>query len=140
MKTLDEIINNENYKRLNRALIDRSIELATKIHEAMRSAEITEIGDYSIRTVKSHSGYSDTSLYILAQTESDYETYPEYRSLEDRTSRYYCNDFNCWIEAAKGKDRLKFLNDAKSILNEIYTIKQERIANVEKALKEVESL
>lgn len=137
MKTLDEIINNENYERLNGALVDRSIELAEKIRKAMLSAEMTEVGDYSIHTVRSNSGFSNTSLYI--EVPSDYD-YPEYRSLENSTSTYYCNDFDCWIEAAKGKDRLKFLNDAKSILNEIDTIKQKRIANVEKALKEVECL
>ena len=140
MKTLDEIINNESYEKLNGALKERTYELAKKIREAMRSAEVTEIGDYSIRTVRSNSGYSDTSLYILAEAGHDYESYPEYRNLEDEKSYYYCNDFHCWIEAAKGKDRLKFLNDAKSILEEIEAIKQKRMADVEEALKATENL
>lgn len=141
MKTLDEIINNENYKKLNGALIDRSIELAEKIREAMRSAEITEIGDYSIRTVRSgRCGYSDTSLYIEAEVESNWGCEPEYHNLEATESKYFCGDFDCWIDAAKGKDRLKFLNDAKSILEEIESIKQKRMEEVEKALKEVESI
>lgn len=139
MKTLDEIINNEHYERLNGALVERSCELANKIRKAMRSAEVTKIGDYSIRTVRSNSGYSDTSLYIVTH-DGEYDDYPEYRSLEHEESYYYCNDFNCWIEAAKGRDRLKFLNDARSILDEIESIKQKRIANVEDALKAVENL
>lgn len=137
MKTLDEIINNAEYERLNGALAERSYELAKKIRKAMCSAEVTEIGDYSIRTVRSNSGYSDTSLYI--EVSSDYD-YPEYRSLEDEGSYYYCNDFNCWIEAAKGRDRLKFLNDAKNILEEIESIKQKRMADVENALETVKNL
>lgn len=140
MKTLDEIINNDSYEKLNGALVERSIELAEKIREAMRSAEITEIGDYSIRTVSAHSGFSDTSLYIEAEVESNWGCEPEYRDLESSKSGYYCNDFNCWIESAKGKDRLKFLNDAKSVLEKIEDIKQKRMADVELALKEVESL
>lgn len=133
MKTLDEIINNENYERLNGALVERSVELAEKIREAMRSAEITELGDYSIRTVSSHSGFSDTSLYIeVGET--------EYRCLETSESRYLMNDFNCWIKAAKGKDRLKFLNDAKYILNDIEAIKQKRMKEVENALNAVDGL
>lgn len=140
MKTLDEIINNEHYEKLNGALIERSIELAWKVSDAMRSAEITEVGDYSIRTVRTNSGFSDTSLYIKAEVVNDYETYPEYRCLEERKSFYYANDFNCWIEAAKGKDRLKFLNDAKSIVKEIELIKQKRIADIEKALNDVEEV
>ena len=140
MKTLDEIINNENYERLNGALVSRSIELAEKIRKAMRSAEVTEVGDYSIRTVRSNSGFSDTALYIAAEVDTVWETCTEYRSLENSTSGYYCNDFHRWIEAAKGRDRLKFLNDARSILDEIESIKQRRIASVEDALKAVANL
>lgn len=140
MKTLDEIINNANYERLNGALVERSIELAEKIRKAMRSAEISEVGDYSIRTVRSNSGFSDTALYISVEIDTDWGTETGYRSLEDSTSVYYCNDFNCWIEAAKGRDRLKFLNDAKSILEEIDAIKQNRIDDVKNALEAVEGL
>lgn len=140
MKTLDEIINNAEYKSLNGALVDRSIELAKKIRKAMRSAEITEIGDYSIRTVSTRSGFSDTSLYIEADVKSNWGCEPEYHDLELSESGYYANDFNCWIEAANGKDRLKFLNDAKSILEEIESIKQKRMADVESVLKAVENL
>lgn len=128
MKTLDEIINNENYERLNGALVERSVELAEKIRKVMHSSEITRIGDYSIRTVTSSSGFSDTALYYVN------------RSLEAIENRYFCNDFNCWIEAANGKDRLKFLNDAKYIVNEIETIKQERMKEVENALNAVDGL
>lgn len=140
MKTLEEIINNENYKKINTALIDRSIELVGKIREAMQSAEIEEIGDYSIRKVSSNSGYSDTSLYIEADVEHDWGCETEYRCLEYYKSRYFVGDFNCWIEVAKGKDRIKFLNDAKSILEEIDAIKQKRMKDIDNALKEVENL
>lgn len=140
MKTLDEIINNENYTKLNGALVERSIELAEKIREAMRSAEIEEIGDYSIRTVRTHSGFSNTALYIEVGVDSNWGEIPEYCSLETSESSYFTGDFNCWIQAAKGKDRLKFLNDAKSILEEIDKIKQKRMSDVENALKVVEDL
>lgn len=140
MKTLDEIINNENYTKLNGALVERSIELAEKIREAMRSAEIEEIGDYSIRTVRTHSGFSSTALYIEAAVDSNWGGILEFHSLETSESGYYTGDFNCWIHAAKGKDRLKFLNDAKSILEEIDKIKQKRMSEVENALKVVEDL
>ena len=139
MKTIDEIINNAPYVKLNGALIDRSKELANKIRKAMDSAEITEIGDYSIRTVRTHSGFSITSLYIEVETDGPYKI-PEHRSLEQTKSFYYAGDFDAWIEAAEGRDRLKFLNDALSILEEIEAIKQKRLADVELALKTVENL
>ena len=140
MKTLDEIINNENYEKLNGALIERSVELAEKIRKAMRSAEVTEIGDYSIRTVSSYSGFSDTSLYVVAEVGDELGSKLEYRSLEATKSKYFCGDFSCWITSAKGKDRLKFLNDAKSLLEKIEDIKQKRMEEVEIALNEVNGL
>lgn len=140
MKTLDEIINNAPYEKLNGALIERSMELAEKIRRAMRSAEIMEVGDYSIRTVRTRSGFSDTSLYIEAEKSGSWYDNPEYHSLEQDTSGYYANDFNCCIEAANGRERLKFLNDAASILEEIDAIKQKRMEDVEKVLKAVENI
>ena len=140
MKTLDEIINNAPYEKLNGALIERSMELAEKIRQAMRSAEITEVGDYSIRTVRTRSGFSDTALYIEVESNDYWRSEPEYHSLEQTTSGYYTGDFNCWIQAANGRERLKFLNDARSIIEEIDAIKQKRMEDVEKALKSVENI
>lgn len=131
MKTLDEIINNAEYKRLNGALLDRSIELAEKIRKAMVSAEIQSLDVYYIRTVRSRSGDSDTSLYIAVR-DDDGEF--EFRSLEHSDSYYFMRDFNCWITAAEGKDRLKFINDAKMLLSEIDEEKQKRIDDINSAL------
>ena len=140
MKTLDEIINDAPYERLNTALIERSMELAAKIRQAMESAELMEIGDYSIRTITTHSGFSDTSLYIEVESSNYWRSDPEYHSLEQKKSGLYVGDFNCWIEAASSKERLKFLNDAISLLEEIEIVKKERMENVEKALKAVENI
>jgi hypothetical protein len=140
MKTLDQIINNENYTRLNGALIDRSVELAEKIRKAMSSAKIKDIGDYSIRTVRSNSGFSNTALYISSVIEDEYGYHNFYLSLETTDSDYFCNDFNCYIRAAKGHDRLKFLNDAKWILEEIDKIKEERVKKIEAALEATKEL
>lgn len=131
MKTLDEIINNADYKRLNCALLDRSFELAEKIRKAMLVAELRSIDNYFIRTVCSRSGFSETSLYVAVR-DDDGEL--EFRSLEHSFSHYYSQDFNCWITAAEGKDRLKFLNDAKMLLIEIDKEMQKRIDDINSAL------
>lgn len=133
MKTLDEIINNENYTRLNKLLVERSIEIAQKIREAMHSADVDRVGDYCIRTVKSNAGYSDTALYLMTDTD-------DYCCLEREQNGYYCNDYNCYIEAATGRDRLKLLNDARSIIDEIDAIKQQSIANMIDALEAADKL
>ena len=129
MKTLDEIINNERYEKLNGALVARSIELAKKVRQAMWSAEVEEVGDYSIKTVKSRSGFSDESLYIL--TESG-----EYRSLEADVTQYFAGDYNGRILAARGCDRLQFLNCARTVLDKIDAIKEKRIKEINEALEE----
>lgn len=129
MKTLDEIINNENYKKLNSALISRSIELAEKVRQAFYSAEVKKIGDYSIGIVKSRSGYNDESLYILTET-------GEYRSLEAIETHYLAGDYNCRILAARGCDRLQFLNCVRTILDKIDAIKEKRIKEINEALEE----
>lgn len=134
MKTLDQIIENENYTRLNGALVERSVELAKKIRQAMDTAEITEVGDFRICTLKANCGYSDRTLHILNDETMSYS------SLEHTDSYYFCGDFNCWVESANGKDRLRFLNSAKRILEEIDAIKEKRISDVEQALKNVENL
>lgn len=133
MKTLDEIINNEKYEKLNGALVVRSIELAAKVRQAFYSADIEKLGDYSIGTVKSRSGYSDTSLYILTEN-------GEYRSLENDVTHYFAGDYNCEILAARGCDRLQFLNCAKSILAKIDAIKEKRIKEISEALESTEKL
>lgn len=131
MKTLDEIINNADYKKLNGELFDRSFELAEKIRKAMLTAELRSIDNYFIRTVSAGSGFSDTALYIAVR-DDDGEL--EFRSLEHRYSHFYLQDFNCWIEAADDKDRLRFLNDAKTLLIDIDEIKQKRIDDIKSAL------
>lgn len=130
-KTLDEIINNENYTRLNASLVERSIELAEKIRSAMYFAEIKMIGDYEIRTVSSN-GFENDFLYIATDC--------GYCSLEATRDYCYAGDYYREIKAARGKDRLKFLNDAKSILEEIDAIKEKRMKDIEEALNNVKEL
>ena len=104
-KTVDQIVNNENYVRLNKALEDRSVEIASLLRKEMQKLHIEEIGDYSVRTVRSRSGYSYTSLYIVTDD-------LEYNSLENTKSCYYCGYFNCWIQAETTQQRIQFLNSA----------------------------
>lgn len=133
MKTLDEIIKNGRYEKLNGALVARSIELADKVRQAMWSAEVEKVGDYSIKTVISRSGISVECLYIL--TESG-----EYRCLEADGTIYFAGDYNCRILAARGCDRLQFLNCARTILDKIEAIKEKRIKEINEVLEKTENL
>ena len=132
-KTIDQIINNENYTRLNEALKQRSIEIAEIIRKEMNKLQINEIGDYKVCGVKS-SGFSEEYLGMLKYDGCGYT------SLERTKSCYFVNDFNCWIEAATTKDRIQFLNAARSIFDKIDRIKESRCEEIEEVLKETEEL
>lgn len=135
-KSIDEIVNNENYTRLNEALRDRSVEIAEIVRKEMRKLNIIEIGDYKIIEVKSHSGFYNEYLGIITEGEYGYK----YVSLEDRKSFYYAGDFNCWIEAAKTQDRIQFLNAAKAIFEKIDKIKENRCKTIESLLNETSDI
>lgn len=132
-KSIDEIVNDENYTRLNEALKDRSIEIAKIIHNEMDKLQISEIGDYKICEVKTNSGFSEEYLGMLEDDGYGYT------SLERTKSCYYAGDYNCWIEAAKTKNRIQFLNAARSIFDAIDEIKKNRCAEINSALSETEN-
>lgn len=127
-KTIDEIINNENYERLNNALIDRSIEIAGVIRNEMLHIQVSEIGDYRVNKVKSRSGQTYSYLEMLTDDGA-------YKSLEDSECYCYAGDYNLLIRPATTRMRINFLNAASSIFSEIDRIKEERIKEIENLLK-----
>lgn len=134
MKSIDEIINREDYKKLNEALKERSIQIAKMLRGLMYELEIGQLGDYRICEVKGN-GCSEDYLGILVDGTDE-----EYHSLEHGKSFHYANDFHCWIQAATGQERLQFLNAAKTLFEEIDNMKTERCQKIENALSETESL
>lgn len=138
MKTIDEIINNENYKKLNNALIERVIEIAEKIKEECIKLDLDDCDSFrlggctfQIHKTKSNSGYSQYNLYMY--TERDLV------AIDEKSSYYYMNDFNCWIRASNNSEKLQFLQHAKAIFADIDAEKEERCKSIESALKETEN-
>ena len=135
-KSIDEIVNNKNYIKLNEALRDRSVEIAEIVRNEMRKLNIIEIGDYKIIEVKSRSGFHYEYLGMITENGYDYE----YVSLENRDSYYYTGDFNCWIEAARTQDRIQFLNATKEIFEKIDEIKENRCEKIKTVLEETSNI
>ena len=133
MKNLDQIINNERHVRLSKQLSEQSITLAGKVRQAMDSAGIKEVADLEIRTVRSHSGFSDTSLYIISDGERPV-------SLEHSCSSYIANDYNAYIPAANNTDRLNFLNEVRDVLKTIDEMKETECNTIEVALNGTKNL
>ena len=139
MKTIDEIISREDYKRMNEALIGRAIELAKKLRDVCLKMDF-EVYDsfklggrtFQVRRVKSSSGFSEWHLYMF--TERDLV------ALDERCSYYFCNDFNCWVTASNNTEKLDFLNHAKQIFADIESEMDARVKEIKNALENCEGL
>ncbi len=135
MKTLEEIIKNADYKRLNAALTDRAVELALKLKEALI-------------TINFEGGFLGGCWLYLEEkrcsVSTDYFLYIESSGLRGCLSTYksyyYGGDFNCWVSAATSKLRLIFLNNAKNIFAGLEKMQNEINAEIEKALEETKEL
>lgn len=137
MKTIDQIINNENYKKLNNALIERVIAIAEKIKEECIKLDLDDYDSFKlggctfkIGKVKC-SGYYQYNLYMY--TERDLV------AIDETNSYYYMNDYNCWVKASNNSEKLQFLQHAKAIFADIDAEKEERCKSIESALKETET-
>lgn len=128
MKTLEEIINRGDYKRMTERLQDATIELAEKIRWKMEELDLESWGFLTVDSVRSRSGSEER---FLAYTDSR-------NSYNLETSRhgyyYYCNDFNCRVNCATNAQRLEFLNKAELILQELDEYETNKTAEIENAL------
>lgn len=127
MKTIDEIVNRNDYKSLNQSLNDRVKEISKIIRKKMYELEITELDDYRICEVKSRSGFSDDYLAI----DDEYA----FGSLESDGEYYFCNDFNCHVNAATYHQKLKFLNNSRNLFNLLDSIETKKCDEIKNALE-----
>lgn len=141
MKTIDEIINRNDYVKLNEALRERTLELAEIVLKKMQELDVKYIDDFDLRIVKysCNAGFSQHHLCVVDQNLGEYD-YENARSLEASSSYYFCGDFNCWIQAASSKDGLNFLNNARSIFAYLDELENEKCNDIETALMETANL
>lgn len=133
MRTLEEVLKRNDYKRLTKNLESRVEELAEKLREKMIQLDLEEFGDYCIRTVRSRSGFSETFLA--------YYDWQDYYNLECVNYTYYfSNDFNCLIKGATTKMALYFLNNFKEILAELDDYETKMCKEIQDSLKKNEDV
>lgn len=127
MKTLDEILNRNDYLKLTEQLKTRVEELAVKLRNKMESLDLKKFGDYHIRTMESRPGLSVTYLaYCYGET---------YYNLESIAYSYYFNnDFHCYVRGATMKTALYFLNNFKVIINELDEYETRICSEIQEAL------
>ena len=146
-KSIDEIINRDDYARLTKALKNRTEEIAVKVKHKMQDLDLDEmiINGFKI-VVKKYSAnqgqYHFCNLSIKRYCAVDYGGgYYEYLSLEDINESYYAyDDFKCKIEGATAKQALKFLNSAKKIFENLDEIETQQVNDVTKVLEETKDM
>lgn len=146
-KSIDEILNRDDYARLTKAMKDRTEEIAVKVKHKMNDLDLDEmiINGFKI-VVKKYSAdygqYHSDKLSIERYCPVDYDGgYYEYLSLEDINESYYlAGDYKCKIEGASNKQALKFLNAAKKIFEYLDDTESEQVNDVNKALEETKDM
>ena len=128
MRTLEEIINRNDYTRLTHDLNGRVQELAKVVRNKMVELDLYELKNYYYQIRTLHSSCGDYS-YLECYEDEELEG-----SLEDNSSFCYCGDFNARVCAASNKSKLIFLNNVKAILQELDETETKQVEEINKAI------
>ena len=137
MKTLDEILKREDYKRLTSEMAERVYDIAIKIRRKMHSLDIKEltVDGLKIRDCKRRSNV-DSYVFLAVVDNEDYED-----SLYDiNDSGYLHNDYSCWINGATNKEALAFLNRARKIIEYLGEKEEEKVKVIQQAMADTADL
>lgn len=137
MKTLDEILKREDYKRLTSEMAERVYDIAIKIRRKMHSLDIKEltVDGLKIRDCKRRSNV-DSYVFLAVVDNEDYED-----SLYDiNDSGYLHNDYSCYINGATNKEALAFLNRARKIIEYLGEKEEEKVKVIQQAMADTEDL
>lgn len=137
MKTLDEILEREDYKRLTSEMAERVYDIAIKIRRKMHSLDIKELSvdGLKIRDCKRLSNV-DSYVFLAVVDNEDYED-----SLYDiNDSGYLHNDYSCYINGATNKDALAFLNRARKIIEYLGEKEEEKVKAIQQAMADTADL
>ena len=137
MKTLDEILKREDYKRLTSKMAERVYDIAIKIRRKMHSLDIKEltVDGLKIRDCKRRSNV-DSYVFLAVFDNEDYED-----SLYDiNDSGYLHNDYSCYINGATNKEALAFLNRARKIIEYLGEKEEEKVKAIQQAMADTADL
>lgn len=137
MKTLDEILKREDYKRLTSEMAERVYDIAIKIRRKMHSLDMKEltVDGLKIRDCKRRSNV-DSYVFLAVVDNEDYED-----SLYDiNDSGYLHNDYSCYINGATNKEALAFLNRARKIIEYLGEKEEEKVKVIQQAMADTADL
>ena len=137
MKTLDEILKREDYKRLTSEMADRVHDIAIRIRCTMHCLDITEItvDGLTIRDCKRCSNV-DSYEFLAVVDDDDFE----YSLYDINDSGYLHNDYSCYINGATNKQALAFLNRVRKISEYLGEKEAEKIKQLKQAMADTAGL
>ena len=134
-KTLDEILNRNDYVRLTATLKTRAEEIAKRIREKMKDMDISNNDDF----YKGEIGIDDVAVRVksIKSRAGEYEFLAIKREGEcyGEASWYSLEDIGKEYLGASNKEALAFLNVAKKLIEGLRNIEDERVNNLQTALK-----
>jgi hypothetical protein len=142
MKTIDEILKRDDYKKLVPALRSRAEEVAHLIKEKMVDLDLRSFDGtgFSLHIVRSRTNCGSYEYLAFDAGESDYYYAHRFYCLDGAYQGYVHDDFNHPCYTASNGMMLKFLNNAKEIIEKLDEIETEKVKSITEALKNVEEL
>lgn len=139
MKTLEQIIERNDYKVVSDKMRKRCVELAEKLLKGCRLIGLDDEEEFrlgglvfTIRTLKPRCGFTEDIIYL------HYNGVME--AINREMSYHFCNDYNFYVNSASNKAFLEFLNHAKDVFSDLEIVGNELVADMGNAIKEMEAL
>ena len=139
MKTLDELIERNDYKVISTRMRKRCVELAEKLLKASQLVGLDKFDEFrlgclvfSIKTLKPRCGFSEDIIYLHYNG--------ELMAINREMSYYFCNDYNFYVNSATNRAFLYFLNHAKAVFADMEAEQNKLIEEMTFSLQETEAL
>lgn len=142
MKTIDEILKRDDYKKLVPALRDRAEEIARNVKYKMLDLDMEELSlkGFDLYIVRGRTNCGSYE-YLAFDAGYDNESFRHrFYCIDGAFSGYIHGDFNHPCYAASNKVMLDFLNKAKGIIEMLGEIETEKVKSIEEALESVKDL
>lgn len=145
MKTIDEILERNDYSRLTENLKERVDELAKKIRRKMTILDLIHDNDFD----KGEIGTNDVVVAVKSVRSKGFGEYEylaiksgnDWLSLEDIGKMYYyTGDFSLPVQGASNHDALRFLNHAKELIKGLADYEDKKSQEIERQLEETKDL
>ena len=116
MKTLQQIIERNDYKKVSKQLCDQIEEIAGAIQSKMESLDLKIFNDLRI-VERSANGYNQS--YLTRSDSGVLNVCSNSTQGKNRSGFYYAGNFNCWITFATNEEALSFIKKTQFYIDSL---------------------